>query len=400
MSNRGLSRERVERLIKTYHENRGPERSWRAAAKACGYTDGKSLQKVLRRYAPLYGLAYDTSRPYDSMSSMERLRVEAEVAGKVTQPAAEALYEQPPFQVSPIPDSDLPIEQIVAMRKAEFAQKQRHEEARKLIEVKIGLAGPIGLLHFGDPHVDDDGTDIATLERHSDLTRKTEGLFGCNVGDNTNNWVGRLARLYAQQNMGRERAVKLAEWFLRRTVWLYLIAGNHDLFKGETDDPVRWIARQIDALYQASEVRVGLNFPNGLGYVINARHDFDGSSQYNPAHGPMKAIWFGVRDDLAVCGHRHISGYGVIKDPETSKVCHALRVASYKVYDRYARDKGFKDQALGPAAVTVIDPALGLAHPDLTKVFWDPEEGADYLTFKRKRISAQAKPTANKRGKK
>ena len=36
-------------------------------------------------------------------------------------------------------------------------------------------------------------------------------------------------------------------------------------------------------------------------------------------------------------------------------------------------------------ALTVIDPALPDTHGDMVKLFWDPFEGADYLTFKRKR---------------
>jgi hypothetical protein len=63
---------------------------------------------------------------------------------------------------------------------------------------------------------------------------------------------------------------------------------------------------------------------------------------------------------------------------------HALKVASYKVYDRFAKEKGFRDMALGPCAVTVINPELPPAHPDLIKVFWDPAHGADYLKFLRR----------------
>ena len=70
---------------------------------------------------------------------------------------------------------------------------------------------------------------------------------------------------------------------------------------------------------------------------------------------------------------------------------HAIKVASYKVHDRYAMEKGFRDQALGPACMTVIDPDKSPTHPDLVKIYWDPEEGADILTYMRKRASAQAK---------
>lgn len=291
------------------------------------------------------------------------------------------------FDIAPLPDDDLPVEEIVEMRKREYEAKRKHAEASKLIPVNVKISGPIGILHFGDPHVDDDGTDLATLEVHSNLTKTVEGLFGANVGDTTNAWVGNLARLYAQQNCGRKRAVKIAEWFISRTRWMYMVGGNHDAWAGD-DDPIRWIAGQTRTLYQSSEARLILNFPQGQPFTINARHDFAGSSIYNPAHGAMKAIHFGVRDELNTCGHKHISGYGVLKDPVTDKTCHALQVASYKMFDRYAKEKGLRDQSLGPAALTVITPSLPQSHPDRCKVFWDPLEGADYLTFKRSKKTA------------
>lgn len=214
--------------------------------------------------------------------------------------------------------------------------------------------------------------------------RETEGLFACNVGDTTNNWVGRLARLYGEQSTSAKQGWRLAEWFLGLCDWLYIIGGNHDLWSG-SGDPIRWIAKQGDTLYKASECRLALNFPNGLSVRVNARHDHAGSSIWNPAHGPMKAALMGTRDHLYIAGHKHESAYSVLKDAINGITMHAVKVASYKVYDRYARDKGFRDQSLSPCVLTVINTHLDEAHPDLVKVFWDPVEGADYLKFLRSR---------------
>lgn len=285
------------------------------------------------------------------------------------------------FHVPDLPDDELPIEDVIEFRKREFAAKKQHEEKTKLIPIEIKVNGPIGILHFGDPHVDDDGTDIATLEAHSDLT-KQEAIFGANCGDTTNAWVGRLARLYGDQNTSRKRAIKIAEWFITRTRWLYMVGGNHDGWAGE-DDPIKWIAKQASALYRPSEARIQLSFPEGEPFTINARHDFAGGSMWNPAHGPMKAAQMGIRDDLFTCGHRHKSGYGVLKDPATEKTIHTIQVGSYKLYDRFAKDKGFRDQSLGPACLTVIDPYLEANHPDRLKLFWDPVIGAAYLRMLR-----------------
>jgi hypothetical protein len=290
------------------------------------------------------------------------------------------------FTVADLPDDDIDVDELVEHRIRQFEKKVAHADATRAIPVKIRLAGPIGILHFGDPHVDDDGTDLALLRTHSDLT-KVEGVFGANVGDTTNNWVGRLAKLYAEQSTSASQAWKLAEWFIGRTRWLYMIGGNHDGWSG-AGDPIKWIARQSKALYQPSSARMQLEFPGGRTVIVNARHDFAGHSQYNPSHGPMKALMFGVRDHINVAGHRHISGYGVLKDPDTGRVCHAVQVASYKILDRYALEKGFRDQRISAAAFTVIDPALPDTHPDMVKLFWCPEEGVEFLTWLRKRRAA------------
>ncbi len=288
------------------------------------------------------------------------------------------------FEFTPIPDDDIPIEELVEQRKRKFQHKRLHEESSKLIDVRIKIQGPIGLLHFGDPHVDDDGTDIEALEQHTELCRKVEGLFACNVGDTTNNWVGRLARLYGDQATSASQAWRLAEWFVNRCRWLYMIAGNHDAWSG-AGDPLKWMAKQQNSMYKSSEARIALKFPNGLEVRVNARHDHSGSSIWNPAHGPMKAALMGTRDHLYVAGHKHESAYSVLKDPISGITMHACKVASYKIFDRYAKERGFRDNSLSPCMLTTINPDLPSDHPDLIKVWWDPLEGADYLTWMRNR---------------
>lgn len=290
---------------------------------------------------------------------------------------------KPEFTVSNLPDDDIDVEDLVEHRIKQFEKKKRHQEATKLIPIKVHIPGVIGILHFGDPHVDDDGTDLDAIRQHGDLTH-LEGIWGANVGDTTNNWVGRLARLYANQSTSADQAWKLAEWFIHRTRWLYMIGGNHDAWSGSSD-PIKWISKQSNTLYQSSECRIGLRFPNKREIIVNARHDFAGHSQWNPTHGQMKAAQMGMRDHIMISGHKHTSGYGLIKDPSTGKVCHAIQVASYKIFDSYAKERGFRDQSLSPACMTVINPDLPQDHPDMVKVFWDPFEGADFVKWKRKK---------------
>lgn len=289
----------------------------------------------------------------------------------------------PEFEYARLPNPEIPVDELVDHRIKLFEKKRKYEDARRLIPVKVNLDGPIGIWHFGDPHVDDDGTDLSAIREHTRIVRETPGLFGANVGDTTNNWVGRLARLWGQQSTSETDAWRLAEWFLRRVDWLYLIGGNHDAWSG-TGDPIKWIQRGMSAPYMSSEVRLELQFPNKNTCRINARHDFSGHSQYNPAHGPMKATMMGVRDHIAIAGHKHISGHGVVKDPDTGATCHSFLVASYKIYDRFALEKGFRDQHLSPGLFTLVDPRLPNTHPDFVTHFWSLERGVEYLKYLRK----------------
>jgi hypothetical protein len=292
------------------------------------------------------------------------------------------------IQISAPSSPDLPLPELIEARKRLFQRKEAHAEESKLIPVRVKGDRPIGLLLFGDPHLDDDGCDLATLEAHAKLVRETDGLFAGTVGDLTNNWVGRLAHLWAKQGTTACDSWRLAEWFVGEVRdWMFIVGGNHDAWSG-AGDPLKWITAQQAALYQSSEVRLGLKFQNGLQVKINARHDFRGSSMWSPTHGPAKALQLGLRDHLAVAGHLHTSGHSVHKCPTDGITMHAVRVATYKRFDVYAIDGGFRDQSLSPCAMVVVDPSLPRTHPDLIKLWWDPAEGAEYLTWKRKRRAA------------
>lgn len=617
------------------------------------------------------------------------------------------------FTYTPLPDSDISVEELIEHRIKQFSRKKAHEDARRLIKVKVHTKGPIGIWHLGDPHCDDDGTDIALLRDHINIIRKTEGLFGANVGDSSNNWVGRLSHLWGQQSTSAKQMWQLVDWLIKSTQWLYLIGGNHDCHDSSTEcltkrgwlkyteitdadeilsfipktgecewtpilkrvikrhdgllvdirtqsvdisvtpahrvlckargrnlkwtnwdythaenlssriavpvcgestspgvrlsddqialtgwlltdghiawkgnspkitfyqskdgteinrllsalnlshkvrvrkrniqfiagrklvsppldatewslhakssrkvlswvprkgvlpdwafqlnarqfsilidsivagdgtwdgadktlknvavvhgtsgflsslqaaavmhgwnarlsvargkdyrlnickrttvqfdtkkaiskrpyrgdvwcltvphgnfmvrrngsahfsgncwsgegDPIKWMMKGQEAPYQSSEVRLELCFPNKNTCRINARHDFSGHSQYNPVHGPMKANMFGARDHIAVAGHRHVSGHGVLKNPDDGSLCHSFLVAGYKIYDRYAMEKGFRDQRISTGVFTIINPEVPNTHPDFILHCWDIETGVFLLKALRKRYA-------------
>lgn len=299
--------------------------------------------------------------------------------------AAGDLRTPKPFEVPTLPDGSPDADELIARRRKDFERTRAAKESRKLVPIAVRCDGPIGIAHFGDPHVDDDGTDIGLLQDHVRIVNKTEGLFGANLGDLQNNWVGRLARLYAEQSTSHADAWVLTEWLVTSLQWLYLVGGNHDAWSG-VGDPLKWIAKQSGNSLDYHGVRLNLQFPNGKNVRVNARHDFSGHSMWNPAHGPMKAVQGGWRDHILTCGHKHVSFVGgPLKDPASGLLSWAIRCAGYKTYDRYAEEKGLPDQNAFPACVTIIDPQYADDDTRLVTVIPDIQEGADYLKWKRRR---------------
>jgi len=295
------------------------------------------------------------------------------------------LRRDKPFTVEHTEDGQATAADLLERRKKDFERTKRAKNGKKLIGVNVHMDGPIGIVHFGDPHVDDDGTDIGLIEDHVKIVNKTEGLFGANLGDIQNNWIGRLARLYGEQSTSHSDAWVLTEWLVSSVNWLYLVAGNHDCWSG-VGDPLKWIAKQSGNNIEYHGCRLNLNFPNKKEVRINARHDFGGHSMWNPAHGPMKAVQGGWRDHILTCGHKHVSFMaGPLKDPASGLLSWTIRCAGYKTYDRYAEENGLPDQNAFAACVTIIDPQYADDDPRLITVIPDVQEGAEFLKFKRRK---------------
>ena len=286
------------------------------------------------------------------------------------------------FVRADLPPEDIDVEDLIKHRVKQFHAKNRREKAEHLIDIKILDDKPIGIAHFGDNHIDDDGTDISKLLMHGQLISKTEGLYGGNVGDMQNNWVGRLSRLYGEQGTSAKESWRLTEHFVKMVPWLYLVGGNHDAWSG-VGDPLEWMIGRGMTNYSNHKVRMNLIFPNGKEVRLNARHNFRGNSMWNTAHGISKAVQMGWRDHILTAGHIHVSGYQVLKDPMTGLISHAVQVGSYKTNDRYAKELGLDDKCIFMCPVTIIDPQYEDSDPRLITTIFDPYEGADYLTWKR-----------------
>tara|TARA_R100000781_G_scaffold94684_2_gene59031 strand:+ start:16716 stop:17774 length:1059 start_codon:yes stop_codon:yes gene_type:complete len=280
------------------------------------------------------------------------------------------------------PNKEMDIEDLIKYRVKKFKVKQKRDFYEKIVNININIDGAIGIAHFGDPHVDDDGTDLSEIFSITNLINKTDGMFAGNLGDIQNNWIGRLARLYANQTTTAKESWMLSEHFVKSLEWLYLVGGNHDVWSGD-GDPLEFIIRNSETVYSNHGVRINLKFPNKKQVRVNARHQFKGHSMWNTAHAISRAIQMGWRDHILTAGHIHVSGYQVLKDPSSGLISHALQVGSFKRMDEYATRNGLDDKNIFNCPVTIIDPKYGDDDNRLITTIFDPHEAADYLTWKR-----------------
>lgn len=292
---------------------------------------------------------------------------------------AQGIYVIRGVEVEPPPAADEPLEDLLARKKAGMARSKAHEDWAKLIPVRVADDKPIGLFFVGDPHVDDDHCDIGQLEHDLTTVGKTPGFMAGHIGDLTNNWVGRLARLYAHQATTFRDGLRLTEWMLGLCPNLFVVNGNHDCWE-KGADLLRFIVGA--GVHQSHGARLALNFADGKQVRIHARHDFPGKSQFSDTHGMKRELLFGHKDHILVAGHTHVDEARI--EPSIDGTAHWLfRVSGYKVIDEYAREHNFRNKRLAPGVSVILRPNARVP-AEVAKPFWDVEEAADYLTYLRK----------------
>ena len=281
-----------------------------------------------------------------------------------------------------LPEDDISIEEQLDIMESRFKREHEYQQAKKWMSYKVNIDGPIGIMWFGDPHIDDNGCNIPLLRKHIKICNDTVALYGANIGDTTNNWVGRLMRLFADQDTSQKTAQRLAKWFLLESGvdWILWLMGNHDLWN-EGDVILRGMnIHKIPIEDWGAKFK--LVFPNGVEIKINAAHDHKGISQFNPLHGQQKAYLWGEPAHLFIAGHRHNWACMHQEDPEKGFTYWMARARGYKYIDHFSQIHGFPIQQEGAAILTVIDP---YADTEAGKMycFADVEKGAKFLTFLR-----------------
>jgi hypothetical protein len=265
-------------------------------------------------------------------------------------------------------------EEYLEYQKKAHKQKREYHEGKRKIPVKFDVTGPFGIALFGDLHGDDEGCDFGLFEHHCDIVSKSGlPILSFNLGDFTNNWVGKLAPLWAHQGSTEGEGRKVIQYALQRINWTAVILGNHDVWT-----PVcEMICNRLGVSAVTHGGKFYVSTPSGQ-VVLDLAHHHRGNSMYNNAHGQTRKAFRGTDADIIAGAHIHSSAYHLTPNPETGKVYHAVRVSSYKVVDEYADKLGFGDEAISPCVMFICDPSETEAQRRI-RYFSDPEDGVIFL---------------------
>jgi len=282
----------------------------------------------------------------------------------------------------PLPPDDIDTDEIIGIMKRRFEARHAHSQAKRWRTFTVPTDGPYALMLFGDPHVDDDGCNWSLLTDHCNLAARTKHLYAVSVGDVTNNWVGRLTKLYAEQETSVGTARKLIQWLLKDSgvPWWLWIHGNHDAWCEGI--PIIEGMNVNHVTMEDWQAKVTLASPNGHELRMWVAHNFPGTSQWNKLHGAQKAAQMKDWAHLYVAGHHHNWALHQEEHDHRNFVYWLARVRGYKFMDTYADHLGYGEQTYGSSVLCVVDPSASKLNA--MTCFADPHEGVEFLAYKRR----------------
>jgi hypothetical protein len=329
-------------------------------------------------------------------------------------PAPRPAFASPPVTLPELPDEDVPIDEVWRGLIDSYARASARSAALDWMRIALPTDGPVGLMVFGDPHLGAHGFNAPLFLRHCELCRTVPYLYGVGIGDMANNWVGNLAREYANQETSRRTERRLIEWFLRESGvrFAFATAGNHDVWEQGT--VIQNLMADGHTFIADWEAKVRLAFADGTEIRVHAAHDFPGHSMWNPGHGLVRAALMSSDADLYLAGHRHCAALQFVERPDNT-TAWVVRARGYKEMDPYARQKGYPQAKSCAAVLVIIDPTAADPIGRVT-VYPDVEAGVRELVNRRRehettraqrapRAGASAEPggragRADRRGKK
>jgi len=262
--------------------------------------------------------------------------------------------EMPAFVVNG--DDEEPIDEILNRKEKLFERKAKANADRQWFEIKVNETRPYGILLVGDPHLDDDGCNVPLIRKHLAYASQ-DGVYAVNIGDSSNNWVGRLERLYAHQETSKHTGKRLVKWFMLESgaSWLCWILGNHDVWGEGADFHLMLAEKKIPVIDWRAQFT--LKHPSGTECRIDASHGRKGSSIWNNLHATLRSAKLGELADCYVTGHTHHFGLEHLEIAERRHACWLVQLRGYKYMDSYALRNGFAESQLGSSVLMIVDPS-------------------------------------------
>lgn len=327
----------------------------------------EKIELALREHGSLRAAARALDVPYTTLH--DKIRREKERADSIS---TDLKDEETAY-------GDLSIRERLEFDRRRFLARMRKKADEKWFEVKVKQSKPYGILWFGDPHIDDNYCNIDLLLRHIDYA-KADGVYGANIGDTTNNWSGRLMRLWANQDTSQKTARERAEWLMFESGvdWLVWLLGNHDVWGDDGDFYKRLGATRVPVVdWRAQFI---LTHKSGNDVRVDAAHGRKGRSDWNELHGLVRAAKREEEADLYLSGHTHNFGLEQLEIAERGFVTWLAQVRGYKWADTHAWQNGFFSGSHGAAVLSIIDPTAEDRSRRVT-CFSDVDRGMDYLGF-------------------
>jgi len=220
--------------------------------------------------------------------------------------------------------------------------------------------GPVALVEVADVHLGGSGINYPRAFDEAEIIAATPGMYAVFAGDVLDNFViGKLRRARDDSHFTICEEWVLTKRYLQilKDKLVVVVSGNHDqwvkLLAGF--DYFREVVASIrkDVIYDANDalikVRVGFwELP------IRVRHQWRGTSIYNPTHGIERAMKWDQGFVIGMGAHTHVSG--VVRSTNVGGLNGMAMVAgTYKRCDDYARYSGFPRPNTSTAVTVVID---------------------------------------------
>jgi hypothetical protein len=226
------------------------------------------------------------------------------------------------------------------IRQQEKIERIVQKRYSQTIEVKDGK--PIAVVFFADLHIGNKYTDYRLLKSDMDIIKQTPGMYCVGVGDLWDNWIGKLARMQAEQACNFADELSLLEWFVTELEpkWLALVLGNHGFrtVRQANVDILQRLLRNKKILYDQHGMRFRLSVGDAS-WKVKVQHKWPGLSQYNQTHPLEKDRVFYEDHDIAVGAHTHV---GTLIRPNLykNKLVYNIMVGTYKMDDDFAKQIG------------------------------------------------------------